>query len=118
MSHPYEIETRAFLDRAAKSGFTAVEVDTDPWAMPGEYVEPVKTIDEAVEHILSVDEANVRFERNGKYAITARFILGNDHGELVADFSWKNGDEENYEAFEKVNTDHYHKVDWAEFIPA
>jgi hypothetical protein len=115
MSHPYAKETRAFLVRAAKSGFTAVEVDTDPWAMPGEYVEPVKTIDEAVEHILSVDEANVRFDRNGKYAITARIILGNDPGDLVADFSWKEGDEENHDAFNKLNIDHSEKF---ESLPA
>ena len=109
MSHPYAKETRDFLDRAAKSGFTAVEVDTDPWANPGEHVETVDNITETVGHILSVDEANVSFNRNGEYAITARFILGNDPGDLVADFSWR--DEENHDAFNKVSTDHWYSAE-------
>ena len=91
----YRPEVRSLLKSLKQAGFTPIYVDD------GEenifYADVSKT--QFLEEIVATDEAKIRLQHNNK-RVSVYLVLGNDPGEIAADYS-------DYEPLEEVIDSHY-----------
>lgn len=80
MAYSYEKEVRSLLKRLTDNKYELEVVDN------GEESVKVKSRNDAVEHIMSVDISTLIVRKNS-LRLCLCLILGNDPGELVADYS-------------------------------
>jgi hypothetical protein len=91
----YRPEVRSLLKSLKQAGFTPIYVDD------GEenifYADVSKT--QFLEEIVATDEAKIRLQHNNK-RVSVYLVLGNDPGEIVADYT-------DYDPLEDVIDAHY-----------
>jgi hypothetical protein len=80
--HPYLDEVKFSLELLNNQGFVPIGYDDGDGVL-----NTTKDIDTIVEAVLSVDESWVEFEYDGKH-VTAFFVLGNEPGVAIADYSY------------------------------
>lgn len=99
-------ETSALLHRIALNNCNVL------WVSNGEEkLEAAKaTRAELIEHLISTDEGAICIERAGR-RVKLFLVYGNSPGELVADWSWKQGEAD--PAFIDVIIDDHYRV-WSE----
>jgi hypothetical protein len=91
----YRPEVRSLLKSLRQAGFTPLSVNNGEENV--RYSDVSKT--EFLEEIVSVDEATIRLQHNNK-RVSIFLVLGNDPGEIAADYS-------DYDPLEEVIDSHY-----------